>query len=434
MTKKEAIVKYISEMNTEMLSLLLDDDKSYMDVPKETFIAGLDKVFNRLRNQEINEFSRVLKGHCGGSCNKGCGGYTFLTHDNQSLDLIVVEENSEINDLYTCTIFINDEKIEDKNEIYMSFYDDEKTDFIPSKRHEVLRKNIKNAFSEFNKFKNDVTDIEHFCNWNSHIQKLYKNINLAERFKLKFPKDIMDLVHKNSYIQELITSYPFAKKAMEEFNFLNSSNEKKLIEWVLKYEDNELTYGDYEKVNNWEQNNLILHALDKSIVIDCTKYAASLQFSELHPKHYWELFEKYKITSAQFKKAKALTKGLQYNLRTFLKIRNKYQQLGLFKTENKPLYFEYVIGEPDDTSQFIVLAGNELGINVRVEFIGSVHSFIDAKGVVQLKPYPELIGFELENKKANKFYTEEIGLDWKSKLQDKIMELFIDNQVDECPF
>ena len=96
MTKKEAIIKYITEMNADMLDILLDDDKSYMDVPKITFIEKLDKIFDRLKDQGISNFSRVMKGHCGGNCNNGCGGYTFLTEDNQSLDLIIEEENEEV--------------------------------------------------------------------------------------------------------------------------------------------------------------------------------------------------------------------------------------------------------------------------------------------------------------------------------------------------
>jgi len=321
MTKKEAIVKFITEMNIDMLSLLLDDDKSYMDVPKETFIVKLNEEFNRLKNQGINEFSRVIKGHCDGDCNNGCGGYSFLTNDNQSLDLIVEEENNEIKDLYTCAIFLTKEKIEVDNKISMIFYEDEKTNYTPTNRHLSLQKQIETAFSEFNKFKNDVTDIEDFCNWDSHIQNLYKNINIADRFKLKFTKDIMDLAHEDLYIQKLITSFPLAKKAIKEFNNLNSSNEKELIKWVIKHEENELSFRAYEKVNNWEQNNLILHSLDKSIVIDCTNYHESLQFSEIHPKYYWELFEKYKITTEQFAKEKAENKGLQYVLKTFLKFR-----------------------------------------------------------------------------------------------------------------
>jgi len=103
--------------------------------------------------------------------------------------------------------------------------------------------------------------------------------------------------------------------------------------------------------------------------------------------------------------------------------------------EYKPLYVEYIIGEPNATVRFIELAGKELGINVKVKFHGCiVDSFLDDKGKWQIKPIPEKIKVEPENKKANKFYIKEIGLDWKSKLQSKVMELFNNRPIDDLPF
>ncbi len=59
MTKKQALVKYILEMNIDMISLLLDDDKSYMDVSKEVFVKKLIEVFNNLKICGFSKFSKV---------------------------------------------------------------------------------------------------------------------------------------------------------------------------------------------------------------------------------------------------------------------------------------------------------------------------------------------------------------------------------------
>lgn len=118
-----------------------------------------------------------------------------------------------------------------------------------------------------------------------------------------------------------MSSYSITKKAMEEYKALDISNEKELIEWVLKYEDNRLSCVDYEKGKNWEQNNLILHGLDESVLIDCNKNSESLQFSEIQPKHYWELHEKYKMTSEEFKIEQAKDEMTQFNLKNFLKFK-----------------------------------------------------------------------------------------------------------------
>ena len=72
---------------------------------------------------------------------------------------------------------------------------------------------------------------------------------------------------------------------------------------------------------DFEYNPLENDSLDIRTGNDCSKYVVSLQFSEIHPKHYWELFEKYKITEAQFDIEKAKDKDFQYDLKAFLKFR-----------------------------------------------------------------------------------------------------------------
>ncbi|WP_033960414.1 hypothetical protein [Psychroserpens jangbogonensis] len=321
MTKKEAIIKYITEMNTDMLSLILDDNKSYMDVSKEVFVNKLGEVFNNLKGFGYSKFSKVVNGHCGGDCNNGCEGYTFLTEDKRALDLIFEEEVNEIRDLYACSIFNNDEMIEDKSKISIHFYEDEKLNYQPTKKQLSLQGEIDNVLKEFKQFKNDVTDIDTFCKWTSEVKELYDNVDILDRMRSRFVEPLFNLSCKNSCIQKLVKLHPFATQAMKEFDEINVLNEGELIDWILKYEENELDYGDYVKVDNWEQNNLILHALDNSVVIDCFGYSESLIFSEVHPKHYWELFEKYKITEEQFEIAKEEFGVKAFDLRTFLKVR-----------------------------------------------------------------------------------------------------------------
>jgi hypothetical protein len=325
MTRKEAIIKYITEINIDMLDLLLDDNKTYMNVPKETFIKGLDNKFNSLKTQEIYEFSKVLKGYCGGcdnSDNSGCGGYVFITKDNQFLALIFEEENDEIKDISSCSNFVHDGLIAINRKIDLFFKEDEKSNYIPLGKHTILQKQIETVIAEFDQFKNNVTAIEDFCEWCNEVGKLYESVNGFERLTLSFTEPLFELICNNRDIQELISTHPLSKKAMKEYKDLDSANENELIKWVLKYEENNPPYGDYEKVKNWEQNNLILHALDNSVVIDCSNYAESLQFSEIQPKHYWELFEKYKMTGEEFDTEKKKNKDLQFVLKTFLKFRS----------------------------------------------------------------------------------------------------------------
>ena len=47
MTKKEAIIKYFSSMDLEMLGLVLDESRTYQEATKEIFLENLPATFNR---------------------------------------------------------------------------------------------------------------------------------------------------------------------------------------------------------------------------------------------------------------------------------------------------------------------------------------------------------------------------------------------------
>lgn len=52
MTKKETIIKAITEMDIDLLDVVLDNDIAYMEVSKSLFIKTLSNKFKRLKNKE----------------------------------------------------------------------------------------------------------------------------------------------------------------------------------------------------------------------------------------------------------------------------------------------------------------------------------------------------------------------------------------------
>ena len=160
MTKKEAIIKYIKEMNTDMLSLILDDDRSYMDTSKEIFLEKLDKVFSDCKFREVEEFSEVCKGRCAGDCsNKDTKGYRFLNEKVGGLDLLFEEENDDIIDICYCSRFEVEDTAKTNYSLYMKVYDDEKVDFFPTFEQINLTNKIALLQTKYNAFKNQVIPI-----------------------------------------------------------------------------------------------------------------------------------------------------------------------------------------------------------------------------------------------------------------------------------
>ena len=117
MTKKETIIKAITEMDIDLLDVVLDNDIAYMEVSKSLFIKTLSNKFKRLKKQGVTKFAKISKGTCN-KCYKGCNGYTFLTKNNDYLDLLFKEENNEVVDLFRCSDFKNEGKLIKKNCVY----------------------------------------------------------------------------------------------------------------------------------------------------------------------------------------------------------------------------------------------------------------------------------------------------------------------------
>lgn len=297
--KKETIIKAIKEMNINLLDVVLDNNIAYMDVSKDLFLEKLKNKFDNLKNKGINEFVSVSKGTCE-KCYKGCGGVTFLTKNNDFLDLLFIEKNNEIEDLFLCSTFNNKEELNKQNRIYFSFKKDETVNYNPSPTLLLQQQQIEKAKKEFKKFENNITDIETLVIWLENVTELFAQV----RYKIwnySFVEPFVSLYTTVENISELITNYSIAKKAMIEFNNIDISNEKEVVNWLVKYENNELyiSYG-YKTLENWKKNNLIVFNNSKigleNIIIDAKKYRQSIEFGKNYSDLYYEYLEKYSPT------------------------------------------------------------------------------------------------------------------------------------------
>jgi hypothetical protein len=158
-------------MNVDLLEVVLDNDKTYMKVSKELFIKTLTGKFEDLKKQGVTKFEQVSKGICN-KCYKGCNGYTFLTKNNDYLELLFKEENNEIVDLFRCNEFKNEESIIKGNCIYFRFKKDDAKDYNPSPHIASLQKQVEVAVKDFEKFENKITEIEELICWFKNNKKL----------------------------------------------------------------------------------------------------------------------------------------------------------------------------------------------------------------------------------------------------------------------
>ena len=150
MTKKEAIVKYISEMNLDMLSLVLENDNSFMNLYKEDFFNKLREIFIELNESNITKFSKVIPGISEeDSETRGIEGYKFITSNNKDLILLFEEFNENVIEIYNCSKFKTNQHCEETERIYICVWDDEKIDYLPTFEHITLTKKIDSFYIQF---------------------------------------------------------------------------------------------------------------------------------------------------------------------------------------------------------------------------------------------------------------------------------------------
>lgn len=99
----EAVVYFIANLDIEMVSTFLDDNKTYQALPKYLFISKLISAFSKFQEAGDTILS-IHKGSCAG-CIRGCSGYTFLGKQGHFMDLIFILEDTTIMDIYECESF-----------------------------------------------------------------------------------------------------------------------------------------------------------------------------------------------------------------------------------------------------------------------------------------------------------------------------------------
>lgn len=331
-TKKETIIKAITEMDISLLDVILDDDRAYMDVSKKLFLETLSSKFNTLKRYGTNKFEVVRKGSCVSThkgCN-GCKGYTFLTRDNNYLDLIFKENNNEIEDLFLCSELVNEEKLQKDNNIYFSFREDEKVKYDSTVNLVDEQKTIRKAEQDFEKFENTITDIEVIMSWYYKYEAFNKSLTIYDRLNYDFIKSFTSIFNTVDDLHVVIEYNTMASLAMVEFEKLDKENEIRIIDWLIKFENNEL-YENYcyEVIDNQETLYLI-KLLDskftekhKNVIIDVKSYKESIVFYKTYKNLYDIYLEKYHPTKELF----AIYGGFVCDLSEFLSARNLFPEI-----------------------------------------------------------------------------------------------------------
>jgi hypothetical protein len=103
-TQADAVRYFIQTMDIEMLYLILDDEITYQDFPRNEFLLKLERVIADFKNNG-DTFLQAIEGRCG-QCSKDKSGFLFVGNNSKMyMNLLFDLSNGQIKDLYECSSF-----------------------------------------------------------------------------------------------------------------------------------------------------------------------------------------------------------------------------------------------------------------------------------------------------------------------------------------
>ncbi len=99
-----AVIYFISILDTEMIELILDDGPTYQNMKKSEFIQKLGNALQEFQKSGDTKLL-ITTGRCSG-CNPADCGISFIgNRSNNYLDLIFHTNKGRITDMFECAVF-----------------------------------------------------------------------------------------------------------------------------------------------------------------------------------------------------------------------------------------------------------------------------------------------------------------------------------------
>ncbi|PZX60093.1 hypothetical protein [Hydrotalea sandarakina] len=235
--KKQMLIESFEKMNVSMLSVLLDDDKTYQDVPKELFVQKLEAVFETFQQNG----DTCLTAHAGtcysDSCpNAGCRGYAFVGNaTNNHISLIFKDSAQEIEDIFHCGEFKTDDPFVRTNQkIRLEVWADEMAAFEPSVDFLILLQQAEKAYETLIQYRDDIIDKSIYLPWISKYASLYEMVKLQIMYS-GFHR-FNQLYGSISSLNEFLPYSVEAQQALEAYAEIDVQNEQQLLHWLTTYE------------------------------------------------------------------------------------------------------------------------------------------------------------------------------------------------------
>jgi hypothetical protein len=226
-------------MDTDMLSLALNESRTYQETVKDVFVSKLDEVFQIFKSNG-NTALIPYAGKCGSEecTNRGCRGYSFFGNvSNDFLSLIFEEEEGSITDIHNCYFMIPENADwEFSNQITLNIYTEDKASFFPTFDYSTTQQKCEEAINDLQKaFNNRITN-EDASSWLTYYNPL-KDKSSHYILHGGFIKAFRSIYFDIERIHNLISKEKEAVNAINDFRLISPTDNEALLSWLVKYEE-----------------------------------------------------------------------------------------------------------------------------------------------------------------------------------------------------
>lgn len=181
---------------------------------------------------------------------------------------------------------------------------------------QLLAQKVKLILQELKQYDNEIVYLENLENFYKKLDYLYDKVPIYYRIN---HSNLFEKISKTLFVLgnlfELKENYELSKKAMDEYNSFDKNDERNIIEWLLKYENDFFISDDVVNVYDYWFK---LKPIKENLIIDCSKYSVSYDFSNKYWEFWGEIFAKYRP------KEKDLDKIQNHEIPHYLVFHNKY--------------------------------------------------------------------------------------------------------------
>jgi len=227
-SQKEYFLKYLQEMNLDMLDLVLSDEATYFGAPKSVFMEKLSYIKNQ------HELSGYKKGFEIRQYKNRKNYYALITpFDTAPNKFFIEEREKKISKIYNNVKVTNKEELETLPHFEFFFGNDEKVDFRPTTDYIMTLHNCTIAYEELMNNKTQIITKEFLTNWIHEHALLYEEVDKNYLF-FKY-NNFRNLYSGLKFIYDHLKYSKEANEALKAFPG-SCSQKSKLFEWISKYD------------------------------------------------------------------------------------------------------------------------------------------------------------------------------------------------------